>query len=129
MAKTSKQNLGQKGETIACKFLEKQGATILFRNYRSGRSELDIIARQNDTLIFAEIKSFFQPPAEAAELRVDRRKQRNIIRGVYGFLAENPQYEGLDVRLDVMIVDFSNYPAMVTHYPAAFIDEDGYDRY
>jgi len=126
MAKTDKQALGQRGETIACAFLEEQGATILYRNYRSGRSELDIIALKEKTLIIAEVKSFYTQPLEAPELRVDKQKQRNIIRGAYGFLAENPQFQGLDVRLDVLIIDFSRYPANVIHYPGAFIDEDGY---
>lgn len=126
MSHTYKQSLGQKGETLACQYLKDKGADIIDRNYRSGRSELDIIAVLDNNLLFVEVKSFYVQPLEPAELRVDKRKQRNIIRGAYGFLAENPQYDDMDVRLDVMIVDFSIYPAKIIHYPGAFIDEDGF---
>ncbi len=126
MAKTGKQHLGQKGEELAYRFLEELGHTLLFRNWRSGRSELDIISREQDTLVISEVKSFYRPPLGAPESRVNKNKQRSVIRGVYGFLDENPDYQNMDVRLDVIVVDFSQYPAAIRHYPGAFYDS-GYD--
>jgi putative endonuclease len=48
---------GQIGEDIACKFLEKQGFTIIERNFLRKWGELDIIGRKEGILHFFEVKS------------------------------------------------------------------------
>ena len=123
MKNPSNQSLGKKGETFAQKYLEQKGHVLIATNYRSGRSELDIISLQGSILVVTEVKSFRSEPLGAAEFRVNKRKQQQIIKGVYGFLAENPKYQGQDVRLDVIVVDFSTYPAEITHHQAAFYDD------
>lgn len=126
MTQTSKQVLGKNGEKIACTFLENHGHLIIKKNYRKGRAEIDIISLENKTLVISEVKSYHALPLGAAEYRVNKKKQRQIIQGAYGFLDENPKYQGYDVRLDVIIVDFSEYPAKVTHHQGAYFDEDRY---
>ncbi len=128
MKRTQNQALGKKGEDLACKFLEEKNHIVLFRNYRTGRSELDIISRVARVLVISEVKSFYANPLGAPEFRVHRRKQQQIIQGTYGFLEENPQLQGLDVRLDVIIIDFSSYPATITQHQGA-IFEDGNAKY
>ena len=123
MKQTQKQNLGKNGESVACSYLEKDGHQIIKRNYRSGRSEIDIISLQNFILVVSEVKSFYANPLGAVEFRVNKKKQQQIIRGVYGFLDENPKYKGYDVRLDIFIVDFSKYPAKITQHQGAFYEE------
>ena len=123
MKQSQKQILGKNGENIACKYLEKNGHEIINRNYRKGRSEIDIISLDNSTLVVSEVKSFYAEPLGAAEFRVNKKKQQQIIQGVYGFLGENPKYEGHDVRLDVIIVDFSEYPAKITHHQGAYHED------
>ena len=122
MKRTQNQALGKNGENAACSYLEKEGHQIIKRNYRSGRSEIDIISLQNSTLVVNEVKSFHANPLGEAEFRVNKRKQQQIIQGAYGFLDENPKYQGYDVRLDIIIVDFSKYPAKITHHQGAFYD-------
>jgi len=117
------QSLGKKGEELAQKFLQQNGHVIIATNYRFGRSELDVISQFDSTLIVTEVKSFYSKPLGAAEFRVNKRKQQQIIKGVYGFLDENSKYQGQDVRLDVIVVDFSAYPAKITHHQAAFYDD------
>jgi len=126
MKQTPKQALGKNGEKIACTFLENHGHRIIKKNYRKGRSEIDIISLENKTLVISEVKSYYALPLGAAEYRVNKKKQRQIIQGAYGFLDENPKYQGYDVRLDVIIVDFSEYPAKVKHHQGAYYDEDRY---
>ncbi len=50
-------NLGQKGEDLAVKHLEKAGYKILSRNWKSGKLEIDIIAENKDFIVFAEVKT------------------------------------------------------------------------
>jgi putative endonuclease len=47
---------GRKGEDLAAESYQKQGFTILKRNYRFGRAEVDIIAKKGDTLAIVEVK-------------------------------------------------------------------------
>jgi len=117
------QTLGETGEKLAQKYLEQNSHTIICTNYRSGRSELDIISVYDSTLVVTEVKSFHSKPLGVAEFRVNKRKQQQIIKGVYGFLDENPKYQGQDVRLDVIVVDFSSYPANIKHHQGAFFDD------
>lgn len=118
--KPQKQILGQKGEQLAVDYLMKNGYQIISRNYRSGKSEIDIICLKKNALIFCEVKSYQSKPLDAPEFRVNNKKQQQIIQGAYGFLNDHPQYEGKDIRFDVVIMDFSSYPADITHHLAAF---------
>ncbi len=126
MAHTAKQQLGENGERLACRFLEQKGHRILKRGFRSGRAELDIISAIEDTIVISEVKSYHSDPLGVPEYRVNKRQQKNIIRGAYTFLDRHPRYEGMGVRFDVIIVDFSEYPAKITHHEGAFWDEAGW---
>src|SRR4051812_16806441 len=72
--------LGKAGEDYACRELERQGYEILARRFRTRLGEIDIIARDDDTLVFIEVKARrstrFGEPCEA----VDWRKQQTIAR-------------------------------------------------
>ncbi|SMX71987.1 MULTISPECIES: YraN family protein [Brevibacterium] len=50
-------SLGQTGEDLAAGFLQRQGMVIIERNFRCPRGEIDIIARDGDTIVFVEVKT------------------------------------------------------------------------
>jgi putative endonuclease len=52
-----KQKFGQKGEEIAVRHLKKEGYKIIATNYRTKLGEIDIIAQDKDTIVFAEVKT------------------------------------------------------------------------
>ena len=87
----SKDNIsfGKISEKQASSFLESQGYRILFHNYKAQGSEIDIIAREKDTICFVEVKSRcsdrFGSPQEAVTLA----KQQKIARAASIFLQEN----------------------------------------
>ena len=95
---------GVRGEKLACRYLKRNGYKILFRNFR-GRSggEIDVVCRDNDTLVFVEVKTRtredFGRPLEA----VDPAKQKRISRGALAWLRmlENPD---ILFRFDVVEV-------------------------
>lgn len=126
---TTRQKLGNNGEEAAVQFLKKEGHEIVSRNFRSGRSELDIISLDGDILVISEVKSFVSQPLDAAEYRVNHQKQTQIIKGANGFLARFPEYENKPLRFDVIIVDFSAFPAKITQHQAAFWDEQGWGSF
>lgn len=53
----AKDALGRRGEEIAARHLIAKGLTIIERNWRCARGEIDIIAREGDVLVFAEVKT------------------------------------------------------------------------
>lgn len=67
--KTSRRELGDKGEDLAAQALKKQGYKILERNYLTPLGEIDLIARHKGILVFIEVKTRkterFGTPAEA----------------------------------------------------------------
>ena len=56
----TRQQVGRRGEDLACAELERQGLAVLARNWRCPRGEIDIIAAdrsaRGDTLVFCEVK-------------------------------------------------------------------------
>lgn len=73
------QSLGQKGENEAVAYLEKNGYRIRHRNWVAGQKELDIVAENDDYIVFVEVKTrtegFLLEPGKA----VTREKRRLII--------------------------------------------------
>ena len=100
--------LGRVGENSAALVLEEAGWTILCRNARVGRDEIDIIAERGDVLCFAEVKTRRQYPDHAEGEgyspadAVDARKRESMIRAAEGWLAAHPTEKS--PRLDVIEV-------------------------
>ena len=52
-----RQSLGKAGEELATRFLTESGLTIITRNYRCPKGEMDIIARDGEALVFIEVRT------------------------------------------------------------------------
>jgi putative endonuclease len=61
----SPHGLGRRGEDLACEHLERRGFAIVERNARTRSGEIDIVAFDGSTLVFAEVKSRRAPSAAA----------------------------------------------------------------
>jgi putative endonuclease len=93
---------GSLGEKLACRFLRKEGYKILYRNFKENRGgEIDIVCRDDDTLVFVEVKTrggeYYGRPFEA----IRRDQQRRISRGALTWLRmlDNPE---IPFRFDVV---------------------------
>jgi len=103
--KRGDENLGDRGEKLAAKYLKSLGFKIIKRNYSSPFGEIDIIARQNDTLVFVEVKSRTEGLEGSAEYAVTAKKQGRIARTAICYLKENG-LKDVDCRFDVITVRF-----------------------
>ena len=97
---------GKFGENAACEYLKNIGCKILELNYSKRTGEIDIIARDGEYLVFAEVKARksrkFMDPCEA----VNHAKQVHIRNTAELYLSE----KGYDdaVRFDVIEVIFED---------------------
>ena len=98
--------LGKKGEEIATKFLIKKGYQILETNWRYRRSEIDIIIKKDEVLIFVEVKTRSDDYFGRPESFVTDRKRALMIDAANVYMEEiGHEWE---VRFDVVAIIFHN---------------------
>ena len=73
---TKQKTLGNQGEKLVADELQKQGFTILARNYRKQFGEIDLIASKKNLLIFVEVKLRSSSTIDLAELIVPVKQRR-----------------------------------------------------
>ena len=114
--------LGRAAERAAASYFESRGWRILGRNVRVGRGELDLIVRRGPVLAFVEVKARRTRACGAPEDAVTAAKRRQVARLAELWLGVRPWALGgvSDVRLDILAVDLTTFPASVRHLPAAF---------
>lgn len=102
--RTANQLLGAAAEQIAADFLRAQGLEILERNFLRRLGELDIIARDGDVLVIAEVRTRSSDRFGGAAASVDSRKQARLIRAAHQLLQQRRELSKLRVRFDVLVV-------------------------
>jgi putative endonuclease len=115
---------GRKGENAALAYLLARGYTLLDRNWRFGRGELDLVMEAPDgDLVFVEVKTRRQNHAGDPLGWITPRKQAQIRRIARGYCLRHA-FGDHPMRFDAVGVDLNgpNGPA-VTHVPHAFIPE------
>ena len=109
---------GLAGEAAAAEFLEGKGMRILERNFRYRRGEVDIIALDKETLVFAEVKTWSKYGIDALEQAINDKKQRKIVETSKYFLSLNRKYMYMATRFDVIFIS----PHGITHLASAFTE-------
>lgn len=94
---------GRAGERLAVRALKRAGYRVLARNWRTRGGEIDIIAEQNGTIVFVEVKTRCSDSFAQPELAVDSRKRRKIARAAWRFLERNSATER-DCRFDIVSI-------------------------
>ena len=121
--KKDNKKTGNSGENTACLFLESKGYNIIERNYRAYRKEIDIIARKDGYIIFAEVKTRSSVKYGVPSESVNLKKQQHIIFAAKMFLLANKQYSDHQPRFDVIEIyrDKKSGKDYVRHIDNAFI--------
>ncbi len=91
---------------MASYFLEQRGYKVLARNVRTGRGEIDLIARQESSgvLVFVEVKTRTNDHFGVPEEAVDARKLEHLFRAAEGYLQERPELARCEWRIDVVAI-------------------------
>lgn len=101
--KKNKRKTGSEGEEIACEFISKLGYKIVERNYQFGHGEIDIIAKDGDTLVFIEVKYRKNLEYGPPELAITKGKQNLVKRTATAYLWEKEIKDELS-RIDVIAI-------------------------
>jgi putative endonuclease len=118
-ANTGKLLLGQEGERLAERYLQKKGYKLVERNYRCAVGELDLIVLDRRVVVFVEVKTRtghgFGSPLEAVEFR----KQRKMIQAAQFFLSAKGLQQR-EARFDVIGISWTGREPVVEHIENAF---------
>ena len=101
-------------------FLAGLGFTILARNVRSVAGEIDVVALDEDTLVFCEIRTRRSGGQGGALESVTPAKQRQVVRVAQHFLARHPRLYAQPIRFDVVAIDIRGETVELAHVRDAF---------
>jgi putative endonuclease len=93
---------GDPAESLAAAFLERQGLTILKRNYRCRFGEIDLVARSGAVLVFVEVRARKSEAFGGAAGSITATKRRRLVAAARHFLARHRVERAC--RFDVVLV-------------------------
>lgn len=116
---SARQQLGARGEALACEHLERLGYCVIARNVRVGRCELDVVATRGALVVFCEVRtrssSALLDPAET----IDRAKVGRVRRAAAEWLSSQElRFE--QVRFDAVSVVLAGATPELSYFEDAF---------
>jgi putative endonuclease len=118
-----RQHLGQLGERLALAHLERLGYRLVAANHRTRFGELDLVVRDDHTLVFVEVKTRRSQRPDRHWERLDERKRAQVRRMAAAWLAETPNRpHAEDLRFDAVGITIGPRGDLVAleHLEAAF---------
>ncbi len=110
--------LGAWGENIACRHLQKLGYILLYRNWRSKKLEIDIIAYHNGLIVIIEVKTRSNNNYGEPISSISKNKEENLRSGALRFL-ESQELE-MELRFDVISIVGNKDQHRLSHIEQAF---------
>ena len=103
----NKDNIGFEGENIACNYLESAGCEILDRNFICNFGEIDIVAKENEEIVFIEVKTRTNKKYGNPSDAVDLNKINYIIKTAKYYIYIN-HLEKEFIRFDIIEIYIHN---------------------
>lgn len=107
-------NIGRRGEDLACAFLQKHGYRIIGRNIRYRTGEIDIVAFNNGTFCFIEVKTRRSSTYGNVHYTFTRHKRERFLKAVHMYVIENDI--SAEISVDFIAISILGYNARITHY-------------
>jgi len=115
----ARQVLGKHGEDLACRELERRGYAIVARRYRVRGGEIDIIARDGETIVFVEVKARDDHAFGAGAEAITAPKQRRMAQIARHYLTRHHRGD-CRCRFDVVTIHFDTGRPVVELFQNAF---------
>ncbi|OIH93384.1 YraN family protein [Curtobacterium sp. MCBA15_001] len=110
--------IGQRGEDIATAWLERHGFTVIDRNWRCARGEVDIVARTAEAIVFVEVKTRTGTSAGHPLEAITRSKLRRLRHLVPAWFTAHPEHGAALIRIDAVAVHLVGSRTVVEHVAA-----------
>lgn len=109
---------GKFGEQEAARFLENKGYSVIKKNYRYKRAEIDLIVEKENTIVFVEVKArknqhFGEPESFVSEAQIER-----IFEAAEAFQEEVPG--SYSIRFDIVSIVGKPPTVTIDHFQDAF---------
>ena len=117
MIKSDNTKLGKLGEEQAVNYLQKKRYIILEKRWKHKRFEIDIIAKNKDTLVFVEVKTRRNSITSINEIVSNAQKDR-IINAAHHYILSNEI--DLNIRFDLVYVDNTQKTFKLKHFKEFF---------
>ncbi|MBB5142093.1 putative endonuclease [Desulfovibrio intestinalis] len=118
-ATASHLRLGKEGEDAAAALLKRKGYTLLDRNWRQARLELDMVCRDGDTIVFVEVKTRGSDKHGGPAYAISQTKQRTLCRAARAWLAAHEAWDQ-PCRFDVICALRNGSTLHLEHFCHAF---------
>ncbi len=115
-------DLGMKAEAMAAKFLVNAGYIILEENWRWDHAEVDLIAKDGETIVIVEVKARSSIKYGYPEEAVDKKKMHHLWRASEAYV-ENKKLD-CPVRFDIISILFYDNQTRIRHIKDAFFPMD-----
>lgn len=120
MKKRDNKETGDRGEQIAVDLLAGKGYEIVERNYRFGKGEIDIVAKDKDELVFVEVKTRKNLEYGDPEYALTKNKQAQVRKICAAYLYDR-NIEETNCRIDVVAILFiGKEEPVIRHIENAF---------
>lgn len=116
--------IGREGEALAIAYLQKNGYRIVEKNYRCRFGEIDIVALDQKTVCFIEVKTRSTDQYDRPEVAVHKQKQHKLSRVALWFLREK-RLNNVRARFDVLAIRKRDNLNEIKHFRNAFELIDG----
>ena len=111
-------DLGRKGEKLAIALLEEKGYTILEKNYRYQKAEVDIIATKGEFLVAAEVKTRSTPDFGNPQDFVKPKQIQQLVKAMDQYIIENDL--DMELRFDIIAIIENRLGQRIEHIEDAF---------
>ena len=115
--------LGDKAEQEALHFLQKQGYRILDKNYRVRGGEIDIVAKDEDQIVFVEVKMRNSNDSENLYYSVGTEKMKHLVLAARNYIFSH-SLDNEICRFDVLFIKGSDMSLSIEHVKNAFTLDD-----
>lgn len=116
-------SFGKLGEAYAADYLKSNGYEIIGMNVYVSHEEIDIIARNEEYLLFVEVKTRRQIPGKPDKYgrpstAVDYRKKNHLLSSVSEYVREHPEIKG-DRKVNIDVIEVFSSPTSDSFSPVA----------
>ncbi|MFA5974552.1 MAG: YraN family protein [Elusimicrobiota bacterium] len=108
-------SLGAQGESEAARYLEKNGLRVISRHFQTRWGEIDLICRDQDLLVFVEVKTRTLASHPSAAEAITPAKQKRFLNAALSYIKKH-RLEGCALRFDVVLIEAGR----VEWIPSAF---------